>query len=194
MRSFLSRGVAALLLLPALALALSGFKTGSSSPYGPIVSPGLYYLGGTTIQPTAQQFATLVQQSGQTWTSLHPEAWMRAGLDFGVGTTQLVATLPDIAGFNSAINSATGDTWPEDTSCAYTASAGATWAGTGSAAPWSTNTNISELTLQSTTSGALAPAMFLQSTATATSPPVGYGTPTQVLAESTPRIPSSPIR
>jgi hypothetical protein len=73
MRSFLSR-VAAALLLPALALALalSGFKTGSSSPYAPIVSPGLYYIGGTTTQPTAQQFANLVQQSGQTWTSLPP--------------------------------------------------------------------------------------------------------------------------
>jgi hypothetical protein len=94
MRSFLSR-VAAALLLPALALALalSGFKTGSSSPYAPIVSPGLYYIGGTTTQPTAQQFANLVQQSGQTWTSLHPEAWPRAGLDFGVGPTQLIASL-----------------------------------------------------------------------------------------------------
>jgi hypothetical protein len=143
MRSFLSR-VAAALLLPALALALalSGFKTGSSSPYAPIVSPGLYYVGGTTTQPTAQQFANLVQQSGQTWTSLHPEAWPRAGLDFGVGPTQLIASLSDIAGFNTATNPATGDVWPEDTSCAYTASAGAAWAGTGSAAPWGSNTSI----------------------------------------------------
>jgi hypothetical protein len=52
------------------------------------VSPGIF---------TDTPWPSLAKQSGQTWLANHPQAWNLAGVDYGVGPNQSIASLTDIA-------------------------------------------------------------------------------------------------
>ena len=119
-------------LLVALIVPASAWRHGSTGgssgacPFGVSgadgcgVSPGLYYLVGstiTTVQPTAAAFAAAAIQSGQAWTANHPETWNIACLDYACGPSITIASMTPISSWGSGSAGVNGTCGVSGTLC-----------------------------------------------------------------------------
>lgn len=92
-----------------------GIVTSTGCPYGSGLgdgcgtSPGLFFAPAvnSTTQPSAAQWSTYARQSGQTWTSNHPQTFNLAGVDYGVGPNIAIASMTDVATWTPGTNGCT---------------------------------------------------------------------------------------